>query len=89
MEKPEASLGGEKNLKIATDFKAYQAIFLELMKLGYIHWESPYLIDWTDIYGGACFTLDLTKLMADVDLVPLLTTKLPEYKEYIHTMCFL
>ncbi len=87
MERSDESLNGQNNLKTATDFKMYQEIFLELMKLGYLSNESQYVIDWTNIYGGACFTLDMTKLMADADIETILNDNLTGYSDYIHTLC--
>ena len=53
---------------------------------GYL-FNKKYLLETDEINKGVTFTLDLSKLMEEVDLENELYSVFPAYAEYIHTLC--
>ena len=79
---------GETNRRAAEDFERYQRIFLYLMQQGYLT-DNSYCIDFDPIEGGACFSLNLGKLLEEIDLEKELNEHFEGQMmgEYIHTLC--
>lgn len=88
MEHSKSPVQGNKNKKAAEDFAAYQAIFAYLLGKGYLT-DERYCIDFDPINGGACFSLNLGKLLTDVNLEDELTATLSGKitSDYIQTFC--
>ena len=88
MERADESINGQNNRKAAEDFLYYQEIFVYLLNEGIL--DNPeYCLDWVDIYGGTTFSLNLTKVMKDIDIEAKLNDHFAErgMSEYIQTLC--
>lgn len=82
-------INGQSNLMAATDFLNYEKIYVALLdKL--ILKNPTYVIDWCDIDGGACFSLNLSAVLNDFDLEKILRKEFedePEMEKYISNFC--
>ena len=78
----------KKKKKAAEDFEKYQLIFLYLMEKGYLT-NTDYCIDFDPIQGGACFSIDLARLLEEVELENDLNKHFEgqHLDEYIKTFC--
>ncbi len=87
MERADASINGQNNLKAATDFENYEKIYVALLNAGVLNYPA-FCIDWTPIYGGACFSFNLSKAMHDLKLEAILANELKGEisSDYIQTM---
>ena len=88
MGRADESINGQNNLKAATDFEAYEKIFTYLLSLGILN-SKEYCIDWTPIYGGACFSFNLGKAQKDLDIESMLLERFENenMSDFIHTFC--
>lgn len=75
MQRADFSINGQNNLKAATDFKNYEEIYVALMNLGLLN-DERYCLDFTKIYGGACFSFNLGLALHDLKLKEILEIEL-------------
>lgn len=85
MEHSNDKIDGQENKKAAEDFFAFEEIYCLLHENGLLK-NPKYCIDWTEIGDyGACFTLNLEKLLEDFELERMLNDNLPGMSDYIKT----
>lgn len=75
MENANKAIGGQENRQAATDFFNYEELYIALLNKGIL---QKYCLDYSEIYGGATFSFNLTEALKECDVEHVLKTAFPD-----------